>query len=214
MSNPDILRLRYSLLDWGTKNIKQYPWRYTGDLYSIFVSEYMLHRTQVKQVLPVYQTFMIRFPDLTSYANGNKETIMTILKPLGLNWRIKGMIHALDTLWDQYKTVPVDLEKLLDIKGVGQYIGGATICFSTNRPLTLIDTNTVRVVGRIFGLDLSGEARRKKAVIEAITLSCDTENPRDFYYAMIDLAHSVCRPLNPICNVCLLQEVPCIYSLT
>ena len=81
--------------------------------------------------------------------------------------------------------------------------------FSKNEPVTLIDTNTVRVTGRVLGLDLSGEARRRKEVKEAIAEIVDPKNPRDFYYSMIDLAHNICTPSKPDCRNCPLLDVPC-----
>jgi hypothetical protein len=61
-------------------------------------------------------------------------------------------------------------------------------------------------------LDLGREARRKKPVIQAIRAVVDPVQPRDFYYALIDLAHNICRPRNPACTECSLLDVPCQYG--
>jgi A/G-specific adenine glycosylase len=205
-------KFRAYLLTWGKENIRNYPWRFSTDPYAVLVSEFMLHRTQTRQVVPIYQEFMHVFPTLADYAAADEETIFNILTHLGLRWRITGMMDALTELWKVYGEVPVGVEWLLGIHGIGQYIAGATFCFTQNLPITLIDNNIVRVVGRVFGLDLSGEARRRKTVIEGITRVCDPEDPRFFYYAMIDLAHILCRPTRPECDLCPLQNVPCIYG--
>ena len=142
------------------------------------------------------------------------RNVENILRPLGLHWRIQGMLDALDGFWNEYRAVPMDYDRLISVPTVGQYIAGAVICFSSNQPITLIDSNIVRVVGRVFGLDLSGEARRKKPVIQAITDIVDPDRPRDFYYALIDLAHTICRPRSPACADCPLLVVPCRYGHT
>ena len=118
--------------------------------------------------------------------------VRELLSPLGLNWRIDGMLDALHSLWDQYTNVPKEREKLIRERNIGQYIAGATATFTQNEPNGLIDTNTVRVVGRVFGLDLHGEARRRREVINLIDTACDPQRPRDYYYALIDLAHQIC----------------------
>ncbi|MEW6404985.1 MAG: DNA-binding protein [Chloroflexota bacterium] len=204
-----IIRLRSRLLNWGGENPRAYPWRYSRDPYIVLVSEFMLHRTQNRQVEPIFLSFTGLYPTLADYARATKEDLESLLQPLGLRWRITGMLNALDILWERYGEVPVDYEKLIAIHGIGQYIAGATVCFTTNRPFTIVDSNIVRVIGRIFGLDLSGEVRRKKPMIQAIANTCDPLHPRDFYYALIDLAHQICRPKHPSCQDCPLLEVPC-----
>jgi A/G-specific adenine glycosylase len=207
--NDPVLRLRTLLLSWGAENASAYPWRYSQDPYTVLVSEFMLHRTQTRQVVPIFARFITAFPTLSDYAHAVRDEVEEILKPLGLHWRIAGMLKALDTLWQQYGEVPCDYEKLIAIQGIGQYIAGATVCFTQNISLTLVDSNIVRVIGRIHNLDLSGEARRRRTVVDAVARACDPVHPRDYYYALIDLAHQICRPKNPGCRNCPLMAVPC-----
>lgn len=207
-----ILQMRALIIYWGRTEVKNYPWRWVNDPYKVIVSEFMLHRTQVKQVIEIYTDFIKSYPSLENFSKAS-DIELIILKPLGLGWRIRGMIDALRYLYAEYQSVPVDYEKLLVVKGIGQYIAGATICFSVNQPVTLIDTNVVRVVGRVLGLNLKGEARRRKEVKEAITAVCDPDNPRDFYYSIIDFAHQICHPQFPECQICPLANIPCQFRL-
>jgi len=140
------------------------------------------------------------------FINSDHEEIFSLLHPLGLNWRIRGMIEALHQLWAEFHSVPAGYEKLIAISGIGQYIAGATVCFSTNQPYVLIDTNVVRVTGRLFGLDLSGEARRRKEMKSAIDNLLDRSDPRFFYYSIIDIAHTICFPKLPDCSNCPLMN--------
>ncbi|HEV7392760.1 MAG TPA: A/G-specific adenine glycosylase, partial [Burkholderiales bacterium] len=41
------------------------PWQNTRDAYAIWISEIMLQQTQVATVIPYYQRFMARFPDVS-----------------------------------------------------------------------------------------------------------------------------------------------------
>lgn len=211
-ADPRIRRLRSRLLRWGRQHFQAYPWRAFTDPYAIIVAEFMLHRTQVRQVLPVYKAFMTLYPSLEVFARHNPRASERLLEPLGLRWRIEGMLAALQQLWRKHRAVPANFDALLAIQGIGQYIAGATICFSQNTPVALIDTNTVRVIGRVFGLDLRGEARRKPAVVAAVGRACDPHQPRNFYYALIDLAHDICRPAEPHCDSCPLLDVPCAFG--
>jgi A/G-specific adenine glycosylase len=211
--NLDFIKsFRRRVLRWGKKNTSAFPWRYQDDPYKILVSEFMLHRTQARQVVPVYNDFIRKYPTLASLYSANKQQILGTLKGLGLTWRIQGMITALNELWVSHGEVPTSFEYLLSIKGIGQYIAGATVCFSQNIQVTLIDTNTVRIVGRVLGFSLKGEARRRKPMIEAIGKLTDPSQPRDFYYAIIDIAHSICKPRHPHCQECPLYSLPCKFA--
>lgn len=198
--------------NWGNGKLRNFPWRFVDDPYIILVSEFMLHRTQALQVEPVFNIFITRYPSLYTFFQGNYQEIYEILMPLGLNWRIRNMIDALRQLWINYQSVPTEYEKLIAIHGIGQYIAGATVCFSTKQPYVLIDTNIVRVIGRLSGLDLSGEARRRKEIKTSINYFLDKSDPRFFYYSIIDIAHLICRPKSPDCSICPLNKFCVFYN--
>ena len=189
---------------------KYYPWRNTDDPYQIFISEIMLHRTRASQVAPVYEKFIEEYPTIHNFVNEKEEVIEEKIKSLGLFWRIEGLIRAVHQLYASYGEIPVDYEKLTAIQGVGPYIAGAVVCFASNQPMTLIDTNTVRVIGRVFGLNLEGEARRRKEVRETLALTTPEENPKRYYYCIIDLAHDICHVRDPECERCPLKNI-CEY---
>ncbi|MDO9087977.1 MAG: hypothetical protein Q7U53_17355 [Anaerolineaceae bacterium] len=204
---------QFELNKWGKTNIKKYPWRYVDDAYMILVSEFMLHRTQVLQVVPIYEEFIRRYPDLDAFGQTNEEDVSLLLQSLGLRWRIERMIAALQEIKLRFGEVPQNYNDLISIPGIGPYIAGATVCFSSNQEQVLIDTNVVRVIGRIYNLSLHGEARRRKDVFQTIERVMDRNSPRDFYYAIIDLAHTICRPKVPNCGLCPIKEL-CGYAIT
>ena len=204
--------LRRRLSGWGNENIRDFPWRRTYDPYSLLVAEFMLHRTQASQVLTVYNCFLNLYPDLKTFANARADNVRQILEPLGLQWRIEAMINALFNLWEKFGKVPLYYASLVSIGGIGPYIAGATICFSLNKPLALVDTNTVRVIGRIFGMKTDAGARRRQGMVKTIKKACDIKNPRKYYYSMIDLAHSICNTSKPQCVECPLLGVPCSFG--
>jgi A/G-specific adenine glycosylase len=65
--------------------------------------------------------------------------------------------------------VPREKADLLSLPSVSEYIAGAVCCFAWNLPEPLIDTNTVRVVGRVFGLESRESSRRNRGFQELTT---------------------------------------------
>ena len=210
---PKLYLFHKSIRNWGENHIRDFPWRFRDDPYAVLVSEFMLQRTQVNQVLPIYIKFMEKFPDLSSLIKSEEKEIFEILRPLGLGWRIKGMVKTLKTIYETHTTIPEDYDKLIAYQGIGQYIGGATLCFSKNIPFTIIDTNIIRVIGRYFGFEIAGEVRRKKSFVQSISGTIDQNEPRKFYYSIIDIAHQYCLPTSPDCENCPLSEAGCLFFL-
>ena len=114
------------LRGWGESNIKTYPWRYSNDPYIVLVSEIMLHRTNKNQVEQVFNEFISAYPTLESFYSANQEKVNQILQPLGLQWRIEGMIKLLLSFWEDYQEVPHEKAKLIKEENIGEYIAGAT----------------------------------------------------------------------------------------
>lgn len=203
-----------TLLSWGINNIQVFPWRYIDDPYKILTSEFMLQRTNAYQVIPIYEKFVSVFPSLLEFSHANHEYIHQILYPLGLVWRIENMESTLIKIAEEFGYIPLNYSELASFHGIGQYIAGATICFSLNKPFVLIDANVVRVVGRVFGLDLRGEARRRKSMVAKVASLVEKTSPRDYYYSIIDLSHILCKPQNPLCLFCPFHNINCVYYRT
>lgn len=211
LTQEKISMFRLLTKEWGETNVVDYPWRNISDPYLVLMSEFLLHRTQTDQVLPIYLTMIKYFPDLKSFYNAPPDDIRVIMKPLGLSWRCNCMIEAFHILYETYGMIPLVVTDLLAIKGIGPYVANATVCFSINSPLPLVDTNIVRVVGRFVGLELSGEPRRRKETRITIESIVDPLDPRSFYYSVIDFAHQVCKSRKPYCEFCEFAKIGCVY---
>ena len=204
---------RGTLIAWGEEHFRSFPWRLAEDPYCILMAEVMLHRTQARQVLPVYSRFVERYPDTGSLARASVEDLYRELSSLGLRWRI-ALIHDLAAeIRDRFNgRIPTEKDALLSLPGVSDYIASSVRCFAWNFPEPLIDTNTVRVVGRLFGLEIRDSSRRNPRFKKLIAALVDPKYPRDYNYALLDLAHLVChRRRPPECELCPVRA-SCVYG--
>lgn len=200
----DIRAFRDGINMWGQKNSRSFPWRKTDDSYLILMAEVMLHRTQVVQVVPVYAKFVDRYPDLIHLVGADREELKFILKPLGLQWRINLIYAMVQVLRDRFGLlIPKEKTDLLSLPGVSDYIASAVRCFAWNLPEPLVDTNTVRIIGRVSGWPIKDSSRRNKQFRQALTALVDPVDPRSYNYGLLDLAHLVClKKQSPLCNQC------------
>jgi len=209
----NVITFRKTLVDWGRQHFRPFPWRLTENPYLILLAEVMLHRTQAPQVVSVYKRFIACYPDAPTLASASKEKLHELLYSLGLRWRID-LIHAMAVeLVARFDgQVPREKAELLSLPGVSEYIAGAVRCFAWNLAEPLIDTNTVRITGRLFGLEIKDSSRRNRRFRELITALVDPDEPRTCNYALLDLADQVCtkkRP--PECGQCPLVAW-CVYG--
>jgi len=200
----DALSFRKALVAWGQKNFRTFPWRLTKDPYCILMAEIMLHRTQAPQVVPVYERFIERYPDVPVLAQATSNELHGALCSLGLRWRVT-LVHTMAAeLMARFNgQVPREKESLFSLPGVSEYISGAVRCFAWNLPEPLIVTNTVRVVGRLFGLVVKDSSRRNRQFRELIESLVEPGDSRAYNFALLDLAEGVCmkkRP--PACKEC------------
>jgi len=202
-----------NLLKWWKNNKREFPWRKTHNSYEILVSEILLHRTRANQVIPVYIDFLERFPTIAALSEANIEDVKKILYPLGLSWRTE-LLHkmALEIMKKYEGKIPSKTKELEALPGVGHYIAAAVRCFCHGYPEVLLDTNTVRIIGRFFGIKKTDGSRRSRQFRELYEPLIDQKCPREFNYAMIDLGALVCKPKNPICSICPLSK-KCKYGI-
>ncbi|MEM6280632.1 MAG: hypothetical protein AAF787_00445 [Chloroflexota bacterium] len=200
------------LLAWFAENQRTYPWRYIDNPFHLLMSELMLRRTRADQVVAVYRNFVAKYPDAVTLASADADTVATDLYSLGLAWRIPAfqqLVHTLVTEFDGI--VPDDYKALTSLPGVGDYVASAICSFAFGQPIAVIDTNTVRIIGRLYGIEVHAESRRKKDVRQRIQGVMNPDEPALHNFAMLDLAALVCTPSAPACDACPLQDY-CAYG--
>lgn len=192
------------VLGWATlDHLRDFPWRHTREPYRLLISELMLRRTQARQVAPVYTEFCRRWPTLPDFLTADTGEILAVLRPLGLCWRIQNMLEVREAL-RRLGELPSQYLELRSLPGVGDYVASAVLCFSHLESRPLIDTNTVRVIGRYFGIHVNPGTRRLKSFrelsLELVPLKKRLASV--YHYSLLDIAAAICRPHLPRCSEC------------
>lgn len=204
---------REALLKWHKKNNRSYPWREETSPYKIMIAEFMLQRTRADQVASVYSSFLRQYPDVKSLSEADIDDVKQLLKPLGLFWRAMHFIKAANYIKVNFKSrYPSIKEELLTIPGIGDYAAGAILAVSFKKPSPIVDSNIARVLNRYMGLELTGEIRRKKEIIEVSSELFNYKTPKKVLFAIIDFGAIVCTPVNPKHENCPVKA-SCLYYI-
>jgi len=207
------VEFRNKLIKWWKFYGRKFPWRETEDPYKILVAEVLLHRTRAEQVVPVYSAFISEFPDIFSLAKSSKDKVMKLIYPLGLRWRAELLYEMAIEIMRRGGRIKADKNWLCSLPGVSDYIASAVMSFAFNKPEPILDTNTVRIIGRLTGMRVRDSSRRSRKFREIYLYLMDRKTPRVFNMAMIDLGALVCRARTPLCDRCPLKNW-CAYTCT
>lgn len=198
--------IRRKLFLWYKENYRDFSWRHTKDPYKIMIAEFMLHRTRADQVVPVYQDFIKKYPDIASLASANPAEVSKVTKNLGLHWRGKHFINSALSIRDNFRSrVPDSRDKLLAVPGIGDYVAGAILTVVFNKKEWVVDSNIARFLNRFYGLKLRGEIRRKRELIEISKRLYQTTRSGQLTFTLLDFTALVCKPAKPICNLCIFR---------
>jgi len=208
ITDEELALIQNIVVDWGERNYEYFPWRETENSFHALIAEMMLQRTKAEQVLHIYNEFVKLCPSLKSAKNVNESQLRDTLHSLGLNWRIDNIVKLTKTLSEKGH-VPLEYNSLIRLPGVGPYVASAFLSFHTDQRHFIIDSNVVRLWGRVFGLETDAETRRKKWFKELVDDITPETNVRCFNYAILDITRTLCKP-KPLCNSCPLNGI-CSY---
>lgn len=200
----DFEQIRIRLKKWYQKSRRRLPWRQTANPYLIWVSEIMLQQTQVNTVIPYYQKFIRRFPDVNRLAEVDLQDVLKIWEGLGYYARARNLHKAARVVVDQYKRViPGSFDEFRSLPGVGDYIASAVLSIAYHQPYPVVDGNVKRVLARLMMISapVNQSSSYKKFHAAAADL-LDRDDPGTFNQAVMELGALICKPSKPDCGIC------------
>ncbi len=200
-ADDEITRL---LLAWYKKNKRDLPWRRTKDPYRIWVSEIMLQQTRVETVIPYYQRFLKRFPDVETLARARLDSVLKTWENFGYYSRARHLHEAARVVVNRFGgTIPETRNLLLELPGIGAYTAGAILSIAFGRPVAAVDGNVIRVIARLFGIrEPVDNAVTKEKIESTAARLVPGKEPGHFVQALMDLGSGICTPRSPDCQAC------------
>jgi A/G-specific adenine glycosylase len=196
--------LRRKLLAWYRAHRRDLPWRRTRDPYAIWISETMLQQTRVETVIPYWERFLARFPDVEALATADVDDVTALWAGLGYYSRARNLHHAAQLVMERHAgRLPDDVAALRALPGVGRYTAGALASIVFDQPAPIVDGNVVRVLTRLLGIDadVRSSAVQEQLWSEAGQLARG-EDPGALNQALMELGATLCTPRAPRCADC------------
>lgn len=196
------------IIDWYLDNKRSLPWRETTNPYHIWLSEIMLQQTRVEQGKPYYFKFLEAFPTVFHLASATEAQVLKLWQGLGYYSRARNL-HATakyvaNTLNGEF---PDNYKDLLKLKGVGDYTASAVASICFNEPTPVVDGNVYRVLSRYFGIGTPiNSGKGIKEFKELANQLIDKKDPATFNQAIMEFGAVQCKPQNPYCLHCPLND--------
>lgn len=185
MQNNTIASFQKFIWNFYREQGRLFAWRNCGNPYHVVVSEIMLQQTQTYRVEPKYEQFIARFPDFQTLANAPLRDVLAAWQGLGYNRRGKYLQQIAQKVVSDFNGIlPNDPEILETFPGIGKGTAGSICAFAFNRPTVFIETN-IRTVF-IHSFFYNQDKIHDKELLPLIADALDHENPREWYYALMD----------------------------
>jgi A/G-specific adenine glycosylase len=199
-----LVAFRKQLLAWFRKHQRDLPWRRARDPYRIWLSEIMLQQTRVAAVVPYYERFLARFPDVNALAQAPEEEVLRLWSGLGYYSRARNLQQAAQQIVAKHNGVfPKSEKDALALPGIGRYTASAILSIAFGAKHAVLDGNVARLLARLFAIqgDLH-EGKRWQSLQTSAGELLDAKSPGDWNQAMMELGATLCTPRAPQCLLC------------
>jgi A/G-specific adenine glycosylase len=186
------------------------PWQASRDPYRIWLSEIMLQQTQVATVIPYFERFVARFPNLRSLAAAHEDDILARWSGLGYYSRARNLHAAARILADRPDgQFPATAEAIAQLPGVGRSTAAAVAALAFGQRCAILDGNVKRVLARHGGVTGWPGDKNVEAGLWQLAESRlpplsrkGTDTIASYTQGMMDLGALVCTRSAPACNAC------------
>ncbi len=186
------------LLRWYDRHGRHdLPWQHPRTPYRVWLSEVMLQQTQVAAVIPYFERFVARFPDLATLAAASEDDVLQMWAGLGYYARGRNLLKAARAIVAEHGgEFPRTFEQVAALPGIGRSTAGAILAQAFGQRHAILDGNARRVLSRYSA---SADDARLWELSEQLL-------PRarlvDYTQALMDLGANVCVPREPRCQTC------------
>lgn len=201
-------RIARRLLTWYRQNGRSLPWRGHPDPYAVWVSEIMLQQTRVEAVIPYFEAWMRRFPNVKVLAEASEQDVLAAWEGLGYYSRARNLHRAAKWVMEKHGGVlPQNVEALRQLPGVGRYTAGAIASFAFGLDEPTLDGNLRRVLARLFDINEPIDTPDGEKLLWGLAEGLlPSGQAGDFNQALMDLGATICLPRRPRCSICPLEE--------
>jgi len=144
-------------------------------------------------------------------AKAKVKDVEKVIKSVGFyHVKSKRIIEVANLILSKYNgKVPADIDKLVDMPGVGRKTANCVLVYAFEKPAIPVDTHVHRISNRLGLVDTKTPEETEMALREKIPKKywLDINNTFVMY------GQNICKPISPMCDVCKIRKI-CNYFQT
>ena len=204
------------ILYWYDNNKRILPWRKhltnKQKEYFTLVSEIMLQQTQVKTVIPYFENFIKKIPNLKTLSKTNDKKLMKCWEGLGYYSRARNLKKTAKKIIKEFNgRLPDNIEQLKTLPGIGEYTSTAIMAIVFNKQFIPLDGNVERILKRVFYLKKKNEISKNNLHKKKLFFG-KSFRPSDYAQSIMEIGALICRPTNPLCEDCPINKSCLAYK--
>jgi len=174
------------------------------DPFWVLITTMLSHRTKDEVTDAASRSLYNRYRNSRGLASASYDDVRTLISRVGFS-KVKAqrVIDVARIIGDKYGgKVPGDIEKLVELPGVGRKTANVVLADSFGIPAIAVDTHVQRIATRL-GVTKSKNPEDTEHVLEKIV-------PRELWLGfnptLVEFGKKVCRPIGPRCTICGISE--------
>lgn len=203
------------ILTWFDQHGRKHlPWQQQISAYRVWISEIMLQQTQVNTVIPYFERFIQRFPDINVLAQAPLDEVLHYWTGLGYYARARNLHRAAQMIVTEYQgQFPCSIAEIQRLPGIGRSTAGAIASIALGQSQPILDGNVKRVLARYHAVDgWTGEQQVAAQLWRFAERYTPAERAADYAQAMMDLGAMICTRSKPKCERCPLMNQCLAYQ--
>lgn len=172
--------------------------------FQILIGTILSARTRDENTARVSKRLFARYPTPAKLARAKKKDVEKTIKSIGF-YRVKAerIVEVARIIDERHGgRVPRDLEKLVQLPGVGRKTANCVLVYAYGEPAIPVDTHVHRIANRLGLVDTSTPEETEAALAKRV--------PKKFWLEINDTfvmyGQNICRPVSPMCDRCRIRR--------
>jgi endonuclease-3 len=179
--------------------------------FSILIGTILSARTKDETTTKAVKDLFSKYKTAKSLSNAKIKDVEKIIRSIGFyHVKSRRIIEVAKIINSHYKgKVPDNLEKLIELPGVGRKTANCVLVYAFDKPAIPVDIHVHRISNRLGLVNTKTPEETEQKLMEKI--------PKKYWIEINDTfvmyGQNICKPISPMCNVCKIRK-DCRYYKT
>jgi len=179
--------------------------------FSILIGTILSARTKDEATTKAVKALFSKYKNSKQLANAKVKDVEKIIKSIGFfHVKSKRIIEVAKIINTKYiGKVPDNLDKLVELPGVGRKTANCVLVYAFEKPAIPVDIHVHRISNRLGLVDTKNPEETEQELMKKV--------PKKYWIDINDTfvmyGQNICKPISPMCDVCKIKK-NCKYYKT